>query len=133
MLGSCVSVLLYSTDSRFSDLLERNLSKRGLRVRQQAWSACHAGTGDAPRQVPADVDLVIADLDCIGPACWQAIVHLRRVVHSLPVVFLAYEWPNPGRLGRCQPCGFLRKPFAVDELLRVLEEFLAAAARPAGA
>jgi DNA-binding response OmpR family regulator len=128
MVGSESSVLLYSTDTRFSDLLTWNLAKRGFRVRQQAWAACHAQAGDVPTDVPPEVDLIVADLDCMGPACWQAIVHLRRLARSLPVVFLAYEWPNSGRLGRCRPCGYLRKPFAVDELLRVLQEFMPAAA-----
>ncbi len=129
MSPAALSVLLYSTDAGFSDLVKRNLARRGLRVRQEAWAACHGGPGDVAPRVPQGMDVVIADLDCTGSACWQGVVRLRRCLgRSLPVVVLAYEWPDAARLGRCEPCGYLRKPFAVDELLRVLQEFQPAAA-----
>jgi DNA-binding response OmpR family regulator len=127
MVRSELSVLLYSADTGFSNLVTLNLARRGFRVRQQGWSACHAHPGE-PTNVPEDVNVVIADLDCMGPACWHAIAHLRRLARSLPVVVLAYEWPNAGRLGRCLPCGYVRKPFAMEDLFRMLEELLPAAA-----
>jgi hypothetical protein len=34
-----------------------------------------AAIGD-PTDVPEDVELVIADLDCIGPACWHAVAEV---------------------------------------------------------
>jgi DNA-binding response OmpR family regulator len=126
---AALSVLLCSPDRELADLVTRNLARRGFRVRHEVWAACHAGPGHGPPESSDDVDLVIADLDCMGSASWQAIVYLRRLSRGVPVVFLAYEWPNPGRLGRCQPCGYLRKPFAMDELLRVVREFMPAAAR----
>jgi hypothetical protein len=127
MVHSELSVILYSADTGFSNLVTLNLERRGFLVRQQAWSACHARPRD-PTNVPEDIEVVIADLDCTGPACWFAVAHLRRLARSLPVVVLAYEWPNAGRLGRCFPCGYLRKPFAMEELFRVLKELLPAAA-----
>jgi DNA-binding response OmpR family regulator len=108
-------VLLLSTDAILSDLLLWNLSRRGWAV-EQAWSdpctrtVAGATTPDAP-------DLVIADLDCMSPAVWNAVAGLRAAFPDTPLLLLGHEWIDGTRLQRWRPCSYLRKPLAIDTLL----------------
>jgi DNA-binding response OmpR family regulator len=124
-------VAIYSVDAMLSDLLARNLARRGFGVRQAARTPCCDHLADLLEAA----DVVIADLDCPAPACWQGVARLREQHPSLPVVFLAHDRPDAGRLRAWRPYRYLRKPLAVDELLRVLAELVPAGSRaqaPAG-
>lgn len=119
--GVCmVSVLLCSIDTSLSRLLGWNLSRRGYDVRHAKWDPYYE-TAEAP-PVLADADIVISDLSCPEPDCWVAASRVRQLAETLPVVILAYCWPDERQLRALHPCIYLRKPCAVDELLKALRD-----------
>jgi DNA-binding response OmpR family regulator len=112
-------VLVLSVDATLSRLMQLNLERRGFDVRPHTWAAC-CGRGEAPRGNQADV--VIADLDCPAPDCWTAAPQLRALFPSHPLLLLAHDRPSAPYLQTHQPVRSLQKPFAIDELVRVLRE-----------
>ena len=122
-------VLVCSADPTLSGLLARNLGRRGFSVRQIAWDPCGTAPDDVHQAI--DADAAIVDIDCPEPDCWRAAGRARMTFPSLPVVFLMHAWPDAARLRRWRPCASLHKPFAVDELLRLLRD-LAPAVSVAG-
>lgn len=115
-----VSILVCSLDISLSGLLVWNLSRRGYDTRHVHWDPYYETGEDPPELV--DADIVISDLGCPEPDCWAAASQVRQLFASLPVVFLAYCWPDERQLRTLHPCAYLRKPFAVDELLRALRD-----------
>ena len=93
-------------------LLELNLERRGLDVQLQLWAAC-CGRGATPQAYAAD--LVIADLDCPVPACWNAGPRLRAAFAGTPLLLLAHERPSARYLLEHAPCRYLQKPFDISE------------------
>jgi DNA-binding response OmpR family regulator len=65
--------------------------------------------------------LVISDLDCPAPACWQCGARLRALFPSHPVLLLAHERPSARFVQAHTPCAYLQKPFAVDELVGAVQ------------
>jgi DNA-binding response OmpR family regulator len=110
-------VLVLSVDRTLSQLVQLNLERRGFDVRQHGWAAC-CGLGEAPR--PCAANLVVADLDCPSPACWNGTPRLRAVFPSHPLLLLAHERPSAPYLQTHQPCRSLQKPFAIDELVQAV-------------
>jgi DNA-binding response OmpR family regulator len=103
-------VLICSIDLAFSTLLTQSLRRRNFDVQQAAWAPCHE---EAQAGVPDSVNVVIVDVDCPEPRGWkQAMLQLRDLSESVPVVLLAYGWPNAQWLRARSPCGYVRKPFA---------------------
>ncbi len=117
-----VTVLVCSVDAGLSDLVAWNLARRGCEVRQVAWAPCCS----VPRQPLGDADLIVVDLDCPEPTCWRAAVRVREHFKRRPLVFLAHDPPDAGRLRRLQPSRYVQKPFGIDELLGIVRETVAA-------
>jgi DNA-binding NarL/FixJ family response regulator len=99
-------------------LLKINLERRGFHVQSQPWAAC-CGLGDRPWQYTGNV--VIADLDCPAPACWNAGPRLRAAYPHIPLLLLAHEHPSARYLRAHQPCGYLQKPFGVSDAVREID------------
>ena len=114
-------VLVLSVDPTLSRLVQLNLERRGFDVQQHRWAAC-CGLGEAPRACAAD--LIIADLDCPSPVCWNGAPQLRAVFTQHPLLLLTHERPSAPYLQAHQPCQALQKPFAVDELVRAVNGLL---------
>jgi DNA-binding response OmpR family regulator len=108
-------IVLLSADPTMLRLLTLNLERRGLDVEAYAWAAC-CGFGQAPRMVAADV--LVADLHCPAPACWDAARRLRAAYARVPLLLLAHEQASPTYLQTHQPCECLQKPFGVTDALR---------------
>lgn len=96
-------------------ILKLNLERRGLDVQSHAWAAC-CGRGTTPQAYA--VDLVIADLDCPVPACWNAGPRLRAAFAQTPLLLLAHERPSARYLLQHEPCRYLQKPFDISETVR---------------
>ena len=114
-------VLVLSVDPTIGRLLKLNLERRGLDVRPHAWAAC-CGIGHVPRQWPADV--LIADLHCPAPTCWNAGPNLRAVFPRMPLLLLAHERPSARYLQAYDPCRCLQKPFGVADALGAVESLI---------
>jgi DNA-binding response OmpR family regulator len=108
-------VLIVSVDSTMAHLLKLNLERRGLDVQLHPWAAC-CDRGATPQADAAD--LVIADLDCPVPACWNAGPRLRAAFAHTPLLLLAHERPSARYLLQYRPCRYLQKPFDISETVR---------------
>jgi len=109
-------VLVLSIDATLADLVKLNLERRRFGVRQQTWAAC-CGAGAATSE---EADLVVADLDCPPPACWNGLSRLRALFPSHPLLVLAYDRPTAPFLQGCSPCRYLQKPFAIDNFMQAV-------------
>lgn len=123
MIGTTPTVLVCSHDPALLDLLRQNVERWGFRASVEAWGAC-CGTlqelWEAP--LPGAAAAMIADIDCEAPGCWEGVTRLRLRYQTLPVVFLAHDRPDVGRLRSWRPYRYLPKPFAVEHLRRLPEE-----------
>ncbi len=120
--GPCAtSVLLCSNDRTLSDLVARNLDRRQYVVRQVPMIQ-RAGILVPPGMA---FDMVVADVDDEDPATWEHVAWLRRAFPYLPLVLLSHSWPSATQAERFRPCHFVRKPFAMDELLAACAAALA--------
>jgi DNA-binding response OmpR family regulator len=113
-----IDVLVCSGDAVLSDLLQRNLSHRGLRVRLEHWDPCRIPSFGSLNLDEAGI--VILDLDCPPPASWERAALLRAQLPDVPLILLTNDWPDRQRLLRCEPYAHVRKPFAIQELLSAL-------------
>ena len=118
-------VLVWSDNRILSDLVARNLRRRGFDVDERPLSAA-ASPGPIERHAP---DLAIVDLDCLEPELWRRAARLRSTVPETPVVILGHAWPTPARLDPLQPCTYVRKPFAIDALLDAVQDVPTAVGR----
>jgi DNA-binding response OmpR family regulator len=118
-------VLVCSIDESFSELVALNLTRRGFSIRRERWAACC----DAGETSANQADVVIVDLDCPEPECWRGGTRARRRFPDCALVYLGHGWPATERLRAVQPCGYVRKPFGMGELLRVLGELTPVAQR----
>jgi hypothetical protein len=114
--------LICSLDEPLSDLMCLALERRGWEVRQTRWAACCGDPAEGPATGPDAVEVVIADLDCPGPACWRAVPVLRGLFNARPLGLLAHDWPSFRQRQAWGLCGYIRKPIALTELLRVVAE-----------
>ncbi len=120
------TVLLCSRDPELSALLTVNLERRDFTVQWELWSPCCEWIRDGHR----DVDLVIADLDCQEPGCWDAATRLRGAYQRQPLILLGYAWSAPSRLLPLKPFSYVRKPFGIVDLLHVMRVYVAFPAAP---
>ena len=111
-------IAVVSVDPTIARLLKLNLERRGLDVESHLWAAC-CGIGEAPPTCPSD--LVIADLHCPAPACWNAAPHLRALCARVPRLLLAPERPSARYLQPHHPCGCLQKPFGIADALSAID------------
>jgi DNA-binding response OmpR family regulator len=120
-----VDVLVCGNDDRLSGLLALNLSRRGFEVRQARWAPCCG----AAEQAPAPAGVIILDLDCPEPGAWRGARRARLLFPDQVLVLLGYEWPDFARLDALRPCGYVRKPISIGDLLRAIRELTPAAHR----
>lgn len=111
------SVLFCTSDPRLSDQIGRQLTRRGLAVRQVP-----IGPLDATRIRPGETfDLVIADLDGEKQERWRRAASMRTLFPYLPLLLLAHGQPAAADLERLHPCAYLRKPLENADLEEALD------------
>lgn len=111
-------IAVVSVDPTIARLLQLNLERRGLGVEPHLWAAC-CGIGEAPPTYPSD--LLIADLHCPAPECWNAAPHLRALFPRVPLLLLAPARPSARYLQAHQPCDSLQKPFGIPDALSAID------------
>jgi DNA-binding response OmpR family regulator len=113
-----MNVLVWSNNNVLSDLVARNLSRRGFDVHERRLPPCSA----QGRLEHNDADLVIVDLDWLEPELWRRASLLRKLLPGVPLVILGHAWPTSPRVDRLQPCTYVREPFAIDALLAAVQD-----------
>ena len=115
-----MKILVWSDNRTLSDLVTRNLTRRGFEVDEHPLP----GAGVPPSSDHSVPDLAIVDISCPEPEMWHRASEIRVMLPGIPMVVLGHAWPTSARLGPLQPCAYVRKPFAIDELLAAVHDAL---------
>jgi DNA-binding response OmpR family regulator len=122
-------VIVLSLEPTMTRLLSANLQRRGFEVQPYSWAAC-CGLGEVPRRSAADI--LLADLHCPAPQCWDAGPRLRKAFADTPLLLLAHELASAAYLQRHHPCECLQKPFSMTDALRAIQTLMNTANEHAG-
>src|ERR1700674_5401594 len=109
------SVLLVEDEATFRQVIARNLSGRGLLVREvgTAAEAVDVSTTDRP-------DLMLLDINLPDRSGWDVMRELRRLGIDVPTIVVSAVRVNQSRLDEFHPMAHLPKPFPLEALLRLV-------------
>ena len=115
LTGLYRSVLLVEDEPTFRRVIARNLTGRGVLVREvgTAAEAVAASTADAP-------DLMLLDINLPDRSGWDVLRELRRLGIDVPTIVVSAVRVSQGRLDEFHPMAYLPKPFPLEALLRLL-------------
>jgi DNA-binding response OmpR family regulator len=108
-------VLLVEDEALLRQVVARNLSSRGVKVRE-------AGTaGEAIQAVSDDQpDLLLLDINLPDQTGWDVLRELKRRGTQVPTIVISAVRVGQNRLDEFQPMAYLPKPFPIDALLRLV-------------
>src|ERR1700736_3031046 len=109
------SVLLVEDEVTFRRVIARNLSGRGLLVRE-------VGPGDEAIAVSAAErpDLMLLDINLPDHTGWDVMRELHRLGINVPTIVVSAVRVSPSRLQEFHPMAYLPKPFPLEALLRLV-------------
>jgi len=113
--GPYRSVLLVEDEAAFRRVIARNLSGRGLVVREvgTAQEAVDVSTADRP-------DLMLLDINLPDRSGWDVMRELRKLGVDVPTIVVSAVRVNQSRLEEFHPMAYLPKPFPLEALLRLV-------------
>jgi DNA-binding response OmpR family regulator len=114
--GPYHSVLLVEDEATFRRVIARNLSGRGLLVREVGTAeeaVVAASTADRP-------DLMLLDINLPDRSGWDVMRELRRLGIDVPTIVVSAVRVNQNRLDEFHPIAYLPKPFPLEALLRLV-------------
>ena len=116
-------VLVVDDDPGIRDIVEAILNEEGFSVATAAngREALDHITEDRPA-------LVLLDLQMPVMTGWELLTHLRDARVQVPIVFMTAGFRAKTEAERHQVDGYIGKPFALDELVAVVERFASAGA-----
>jgi DNA-binding response OmpR family regulator len=108
-------VLLVEDEPVLRRVLARNLSVRGLVVREAgtAAAALEALAADRP-------DLLLLDINLPDRTGWDVMREMNRRGTGVPTIVLSAVRVSQSRLDEFHPLAFLPKPFPIEALLRLV-------------
>ena len=108
-------VLLVEDEPVLRRVLARNLSVRGLVVREAgtAAAALDALAADRP-------DLLLLDINLPDRTGWDVMREMNRRGTGVPTIVLSAVRVSQSRLDEFHPLAFLPKPFPIEALLRLV-------------
>src|ERR1700687_2374895 len=114
-MGPYRTVLLVEDEATFRRVIARNLSGRGLHVREvgTAGEAVDVTTADRP-------DLMLLDINLPDRSGWDVMRELRRLGIEVPTIVVSAVRVNQSRLEEFHPLAYLPKPFPLEALLRLV-------------
>jgi len=108
-------VLLVEDEATFRRVIARNLSGRGLLVREvgTADEAVAVSTADRP-------DLMLLDINLPDHSGWDVMRELRQLGIDVPTIVVSAVRVSQSRLEEFHPMAYLPKPFPLEALLRLV-------------
>jgi DNA-binding response OmpR family regulator len=108
-------VLLIEDEAALRRVIARNLTSRGLEVRE-------AGTvAGALRAVNSEVpDLILLDINLPDRSGWDVLRNLRQQNIDVPTIVVSAVQVSQLRLDEFHAMAYLPKPFSIDALLRLV-------------
>src|SRR5579859_3509585 len=117
------SVLLVEDEVTFRRVIARNLSGRGMLVREvgTADEAVAVSTAERP-------DLMLLDINLPDHTGWDVMRELHRLGINVPTIVVSAVRVSQSRLEEFHPMAYLPKPFPLEALLRLV--FRASSGKP---
>lgn len=109
------TVLVVEDEAAFRHIIARNLTARGVKVRE-ADTADQAIAGVAEDRP----DLLLLDLNLPDRSGWDVLRELRRRGINVPTVVISAVRVPTSRLEEFRPLAYLPKPFPLEALLRLV-------------
>jgi DNA-binding response OmpR family regulator len=109
------TVLIVEDETTLRRVVARNLTVRGIRVREAetAAEALAAVRVEAP-------DLMLLDINLPDRTGWDVLRELRRLGVNVPTVVVSAVRIGAGRLEEFRPLAYLPKPFPLEALLALV-------------
>jgi DNA-binding response OmpR family regulator len=108
-------VLLVEDEVTFRRIIARNLSSRGLQVRE-AGSAAEA-VAAVNKEAP---DLMLLDINLPDKTGWDVLRELKKQHSEVPTIVVSAVRVSQSRLDEFHPLAYLPKPFPLEALLRLI-------------
>src|ERR1700730_17808403 len=109
------SVLLVEAEVTFRRVIARNLSGRGLLVREVGTADEAVAVSSAERP-----DLMLLDINLPDHTGWDVLRELHRLGIDVPTIVVPAVRVSPSRLEEFHPMAYLPKPFPLEALLRLV-------------
>src|SRR5499427_6451208 len=108
-------VLVVEDERPLRTVIARNLSSRGIQVRE-------AATADEALRALKDAvpDLLLLDINLPDRTGWDVLREMARRDTEVPTIVISAVRANPSRLAEFQPLAYLPKPFPIEALLRLV-------------
>jgi DNA-binding response OmpR family regulator len=108
-------VLLVEDEQRLRTVIARNLTGRGIAVREvgTAGEAITVATNEPP-------DLLLLDINLPDQTGWDVLRELKRRGSNVPTIVLSAVRVSQSRLDEFHPLAYLPKPFPIEALLRLV-------------
>jgi DNA-binding response OmpR family regulator len=110
-------VLLVEDEATFRRIIARNLTSRGINVREagSAAEAIEAVNSERP-------DLMLLDINLPDRTGWDVLRELKLHNQDVPTIVVSAVRVNQARLDEFHPLAYLPKPFPLEALLRLIFE-----------
>jgi DNA-binding response OmpR family regulator len=110
-------VLLVEDDAELRNNIARNLQEFGYMVFQAA------SFREAIDQMQIKPNLMILDINLPDATGWDVAAWLESLTSPVPIIVISGFTPDEKRLHQFKPKAFLSKPFAIEELIDLVEDY----------
>ncbi|MGI9147105.1 MAG: response regulator [Chloroflexota bacterium] len=108
-------VLIIEDETTLRRVIERNLTGRGLQVREAATVA------EALQALDSELpDLILLDINLPDRTGWDVLRDLSRRNIDVPTIVVSAVRVSQSRLDEFHPIAYLPKPFPIEALLRLV-------------
>src|SRR5690242_21935029 len=110
-------VLIVEDEAQLRRIIARNLTSRGLDVREAdcAEAAVSAVASERP-------DLLLLDINLPDRTGWEVLRELSQRKTEVPTIVMSAVRARPARMAEFHPVAYLPKPFPIESLLRLVLE-----------
>ncbi len=109
-------ILLVEDDPQLRGIIAQNLSALGYMVFQAA------NFKEASEQLALKPHLMILDIGLPDATGWDVAAWLKSLTAPVPIIVISGYTPDPKQVQRFAPVAVLAKPFAIEQLLDIVEE-----------
>jgi DNA-binding response OmpR family regulator len=108
-------VLVVEDERPLRTVIARNLSSRGINVREAA--TADEALGALKESVP---DLLLLDINLPDRTGWDVLREMSTLRLEVPTIIVSAVRVSQSRLDEFRPLAYLPKPFPIDALLRLV-------------
>jgi DNA-binding response OmpR family regulator len=117
MISQPPFILLVEDDADLRTMIARGLQAAGYMVLQAA------NFREALDEMAIKPNLMILDINLPDATGWNVADWLESVTRDVPIVVISGFTPDEKRLQQFKPRAFLPKPFAIEELLDLVQRY----------